>query len=98
MDERIDLALNVLSRALEENQFSEELWLRYLGVFSRRRQQDDGELLVMCKQALELAPSYQLHWKVSRLPAACHPHSMHARVLKTSMTCRLYMCRERAIS
>ena len=51
----------MLSRALEANKHSSELWLHYLGMFARRR--DTDELLVMCKQGLNYAPSYELHWK-----------------------------------
>ena len=64
VDERIDYALNVLSRGLEENQFCSELWQHYLAILARRR--DNSDLLDMCKQGLQLAPSYDLHWKVNR--------------------------------
>lgn len=61
-EKNIDSCLNVLSRGLEQNRSSSELWQYYLKVYSQRS--DTKQLLPLCKQALKYAPNYQLHCKV----------------------------------
>lgn len=58
----LDHALSVLSRALECNKHNKELWVHYLGLYSRR--DDSSDLMELCEQGLQYAPSYELHWKV----------------------------------
>lgn len=63
--ECLDHALNVLSRGLEKNKTSVELWENYLTLFARHP--DKQELGVMCQTALQLTPSYAIWWKVCPL-------------------------------
>ena len=58
----LDHALNVLSRGLEENKESSDLWLYYLELFGRRGEQES--LIELCEQAVTYAPSFALWWKV----------------------------------
>ncbi|KAM8973109.1 zinc finger C3H1 domain-containing protein isoform 2-T2 [Pelodytes ibericus] len=58
--ERLDSALNVLSRALEHNRENSEIWRHYLKLFSKRGARE--ELQEMCETAIEYAPSYQIWW------------------------------------
>ncbi|XP_022089495.1 zinc finger C3H1 domain-containing protein-like isoform X2 [Acanthaster planci] len=60
-DQDIDRGLNALSRGLESNQSSSELWLQYLLLYSQR--EDHGDLSELCQQALQFAPSYDLYWQ-----------------------------------
>ncbi|XP_078335066.1 zinc finger C3H1 domain-containing protein-like isoform X2 [Crassostrea virginica] len=59
--ECLDHALNVLSRGLEKNKNSAELWENYLTLFASHP--DKQELGEMCQTALQLAPSYAIWWK-----------------------------------
>ena len=54
----------MLSRGLEQNKSSSDMWLYYLELFSRRCDQES--LLELCEQAVTYAPVYQLWWKVTR--------------------------------
>ena len=58
----LDLALNVLSRGLEQNQENSDIWLHYLTLYSKRT--NCGDLMQLCKQAVQYAPSYKIWWKV----------------------------------
>ncbi|XP_038050957.1 zinc finger C3H1 domain-containing protein-like isoform X2 [Patiria miniata] len=60
-DQDIDPGLNALSRGLEANQSSSELWLQYLLLYSQR--EDHSDLSELCQQALQFAPSYDLYWQ-----------------------------------
>ena len=64
-EQNLDHALNMLSRGLEQNKESSDLWLYYLELFSRRGEQES--LIELCEQAVTYAPSYQLWWKVGDL-------------------------------
>lgn len=57
----LDLALNVLSRGLEENQDNSEIWLHYLSLYSKREHCSD--LINLCEQAIKFAPTYEIWWK-----------------------------------
>ena len=63
--ECLDHALNVLSRGLEKNKNSAELWENYLTLFASHP--DKQELGEMCQTALQLAPSNAIWWKVCAL-------------------------------
>uniref|UniRef100_H2ZZS1 Zinc finger C3H1-type containing n=1 Tax=Latimeria chalumnae TaxID=7897 RepID=H2ZZS1_LATCH len=58
--ERLDSALNVLARALEDNRENSEIWCHYLNLFSKRGTKE--EIQEMCETAVEYAPSYQVWW------------------------------------
>ncbi|XP_063053337.1 zinc finger C3H1 domain-containing protein isoform X2 [Engraulis encrasicolus] len=58
--ERLDAALNTLSRALEDNREDAEVWCHYLTLFSRRGSRD--EMQEMCEMAVQHAPSYHVWW------------------------------------
>ena len=58
----IDRGLNALSRGLEANQSSSELWIHYLCLYSKR--DDHSDLMELSQQALQFAPSYDLYWQV----------------------------------
>ncbi|XP_071807170.1 zinc finger C3H1 domain-containing protein-like [Asterias amurensis] len=57
----IDRGLNALSRGLEANQSSSELWIHYLCLYSKR--DDHSDLMELSQQALQFAPSYDLYWQ-----------------------------------
>ena len=61
-EQNLDHALNMLSRGLEQNKESSDVWLYYLELFSRRGEQES--LIELCDQAVTYAPSYQLWSKV----------------------------------
>lgn len=54
-------ALSTLSRGLEENNQSEELWLEYLELYSSQSSRE--ELNEICDQAVEFSPTYNVWWK-----------------------------------
>ncbi|XP_069831355.1 zinc finger C3H1 domain-containing protein isoform X2 [Dendropsophus ebraccatus] len=58
--ERLDSALNVLSRALEHNRDNPEIWSHYLKLFSQRGCRE--EIQEMCETAVQYAPSCQTWW------------------------------------
>ncbi|XP_062856293.1 zinc finger C3H1 domain-containing protein [Trichomycterus rosablanca] len=58
VSERVDAALNTLSRALEDNRDDDELWCHYLTLFSRRGSTDD--VREMCDMAVEHAAHYSV--------------------------------------
>ncbi|XP_031421213.1 zinc finger C3H1 domain-containing protein isoform X2 [Clupea harengus] len=58
--ERLDAALNTLSRALEDNRDNSEVWCHYLTLFSRRGTSE--ELQEMCDMAVQHAPDYDVWW------------------------------------
>ncbi len=58
----LDEALNALSRGLEQNRGSSDLWLYYLDLFAQRGERDATR--EMSEQAVTLAPSDALWWKV----------------------------------
>ncbi|KAL2094014.1 hypothetical protein ACEWY4_011326 [Coilia grayii] len=58
--ERLDAALNTLSRALEDNRDDAEVWCHYLTLFSRRGSSE--EMQEMCEMAVQHAPSYDVWW------------------------------------
>ncbi|XP_075713071.1 zinc finger C3H1 domain-containing protein isoform X2 [Rhinoderma darwinii] len=60
LSECLDSALNILSRALEQNRDNPEIWSHYLKLFSQRGSRD--EIQEMCEIAVEYAPSYQTWW------------------------------------
>ena len=62
-EKNLDNCLHVLSKGLELNRTSSELWLYYLKIYSQRN--NNSEILSLCKQALKHAPTYYLHIKVS---------------------------------
>ncbi len=64
-DPNIDKTLHVMSRGLEANKNSSELWLFYLNLYGKRS--DIPELRQLCEQALKYAPSYDLYWKVRNI-------------------------------
>ncbi|XP_068711250.1 zinc finger C3H1 domain-containing protein-like isoform X2 [Montipora foliosa] len=59
--DNVSQALSTLSRGLEENTHSEELWLEYLELYSSRCSQ--SELEEICDQAVEFSPAYSVWWK-----------------------------------
>ena len=59
----MDQALNVLSRGIEENKHSSDLWFQYLVLFSKHG--DSSDLTDFCQMAVECAPSFQIWWLVS---------------------------------
>lgn len=63
--ECLDHALNVLSRGLEKNKTSEELWENYLTLFANHP--DSKDLDNMCQIALQLTQSYAIWWKVKAI-------------------------------
>ncbi|XP_006825061.1 zinc finger C3H1 domain-containing protein-like, partial [Saccoglossus kowalevskii] len=63
--ECLDRALNVLSRSLESNGSSVELWQHYLTLYSKRVKSE--ELREMCQEAVQFAPHYDLWWKCLQL-------------------------------
>ena len=58
----VDSGLNALSRGLEANQTSSDLWLQYLRLYAQR--EDRSDLAELSQQALQFAPSYALYWEV----------------------------------
>ncbi|XP_033018945.1 zinc finger C3H1 domain-containing protein isoform X1 [Lacerta agilis] len=58
--ERLDSALNVLARALENNKENSEVWCHYLKLFSKRGIKE--EVQEMCETAVEYAPTYKIWW------------------------------------
>ena len=63
-EECLSQALNVLSRGLESNKNSAELWVHYLTLF-RRHPDSDGDFEDLCQTALSSAPCYDIWWLVS---------------------------------
>ncbi|XP_070577980.1 zinc finger C3H1 domain-containing protein-like [Ptychodera flava] len=61
----LDKALNVLSRGLESNGGSPELWQHYLTLFAKRGSAD--ELREMCQEAVHFAPHYDVWSKCLEL-------------------------------
>ena len=59
----VNEALSILSRGLEANRDSVDLWLHYLSVY--RQKQDLSDLYHLHKQAVHFAPCYPLYWKAS---------------------------------
>ena len=51
-----------MSRAIKQNRESNALWRRYLSLYARR--DDTAGLSQQYLNALELAPSYEIFWKV----------------------------------
>ncbi|XP_062403840.1 zinc finger C3H1 domain-containing protein isoform X2 [Sardina pilchardus] len=67
--ERLDAALNTLSRALEDNRADSEVWCHYLTLFSRRGGKS-GELQEMCEMAVQHAPDYDVWWTYMNMESA----------------------------
>ncbi|XP_067123532.1 zinc finger C3H1 domain-containing protein-like isoform X2 [Centruroides vittatus] len=57
----LEQSLNVLSRALECNPHSPELWQHYLNMYSQHPSSVD--ILGVCRQAVGLCPAYEIWWK-----------------------------------
>ncbi|XP_041350627.1 zinc finger C3H1 domain-containing protein-like isoform X2 [Gigantopelta aegis] len=57
----LDQSLSVLSRGLEANKTSCDLWHRYLVLY--RKHQDASDILDLCQTALQYAPSYDIWWQ-----------------------------------
>lgn len=57
----LDHSLNVLSRGLENNPHSPELWQHYLNLYAQHPASDD--ILGVCREALGLSPTYEIWWK-----------------------------------
>ncbi|GAB6032825.1 Zinc finger C3H1 domain-containing protein, variant 4 [Chamberlinius hualienensis] len=59
----LDLALNVLVRALEDpkNTKSSKLWSFYLSLYVKH--QNCSDLMLLFEQAIRLAPSYEIYWQ-----------------------------------
>ncbi|XP_076119722.1 zinc finger C3H1 domain-containing protein isoform X4 [Alosa pseudoharengus] len=66
--ERLDAALNTLSRALEDNRANPEVWSHYLTLFSRRSSSE--ELQEMCEMAVQHAPDYDVWWTYMNMESA----------------------------
>jgi hypothetical protein len=60
---KLDNALNVLARGLEENKCSYELWKNYLRLYSRHKESTD--LVELCATALQYTQHYDIWWQVS---------------------------------
>lgn len=60
--DRLDQALNVLARGLENNKQSPTLWQRYLELYSQHQDSHD-DLISMCQTAIQNAPTtYSIWW------------------------------------
>lgn len=62
-DCKLDNALNVLARGLEENKCSCDLWKNYLRLYSRHKESTD--LVELCATALQYTQHYDIWWQVS---------------------------------
>ena len=58
-----DVALNILSQALESNPNCELIWLEYLNVYSSMKNLKDFN--EVCLMAIDNCPSYKIFWKVN---------------------------------
>jgi len=68
-DRYIDVGLMVLSRGIEHNRENSDIWWHYLNLYARR--EDAVGLDQQYLNALELAPSYSLFWKVCIYMESC---------------------------
>lgn len=59
----LDLCLNVLARALEENKDSSELWYHYLKIYRHHPPAED--IAELCETALACTPSYRIYRQVN---------------------------------
>ena len=63
-EKQLDRALHTLSRALEKNRTSTEIWLFYLRLYEKRKSPD---IVDLCSQGLKHAPSYEMYWRYIEL-------------------------------
>ncbi|KAL8595355.1 hypothetical protein ACOMHN_020108 [Nucella lapillus] len=70
-EECLSQALNVLSRGLECNKNSTELWVHYLSLF-QRHPDSASEFVDMCQMALTCAPCYDIWWLLLEASTGFH--------------------------